>query len=105
MRDFSKAKRIVVKIGTNILTKDERIDARYVRRIVGQISSLVADGRQVVVISSGAIGMGANQLKLVNGLKNTKMRQACAAIGQPLLMHEYKKSLSATTQILRGKIG
>jgi len=56
MRDFSKAKRIVVKIGTNVLTKDERIDAGYVRRIAGEISSLVAAGRQVVVVSSGAGG-------------------------------------------------
>jgi len=112
MRDFSKAKRIVVKIGTNILTKNSRIDTAYVRRIARQINSLLKTGRQVVIISSGAIGMGAGQLyipgpvsksttgridtrRLVsNGVKNTKMRQACAAIGQPLLMAEYRKSFA-----------
>ena len=62
MRDFSKAKRIVVKIGTNTLTKDSGIDAAYVRRMAGQISSLLATDRQVVIVSSGAIGMGAGQL-------------------------------------------
>lgn len=108
MRNFEKAKRIVVKLGTNILTKNSGVDAAYVRRIAGQISSLLATDRQVVIVSSGAIGMGAGQLsgyqdtkasgsgeqrsKGAKGVKNIKMRQACAAIGQPLLMAEWRKS-------------
>jgi glutamate 5-kinase len=129
MRNFSKAKRIVVKIGTNTLTKNGGIDAAYVRQIAGQISSVLKTGRQVVIITSGAIGMGVGQLSghqgirlsgirerqsglagrihpvrksaadransrclISNGVKNIKMRQACAAIGQPLLMAEYRKS-------------
>ncbi len=110
MRDFSKAKRIVVKIGTNILTKKGGIDAAYVRRIARQVNSLLKTGRQVVIISSGAIGMGRGQLSgyrgirpsgtregqsgLVGRVKDIKMRQACAAIGQPLLMAEYRKSFA-----------
>jgi glutamate 5-kinase len=114
-RDFSEAKRIVVKIGTNILTKDDSVDAAYVRRIASQISSLLATGRQIVIITSGAIGMGAGQLQLAekvypvrksaadrtvtkrlisNEVKDIKMRQAYAAIGQPLLMAEYRKSFA-----------
>ncbi len=114
MRDFSKAKRIVVKIGTNTLTKDGGVDAGYVRRMAGQISSLLATNRQVVIVSSGAIGMGAGQLSgyqdtrasgsgyqenrvsgmgaVAGKIKDIKMRQACAAIGQPLLMAEWRKS-------------
>ncbi len=113
MRNFSKARRIVVKIGTNILTKDSGVDTAYVRRIAQQISSLLKTDRQVVIVSSGAIGMGCGQLELAgkvtpvrkstagrpnarrlisNGVKDTKMRQACAAIGQPLLMAEWRKS-------------
>ena len=92
MRDFTKAKRIVVKIGTNVLTKDEGIDAAYVQQVAGQTSSLVKAGRQVVIVTSGAIGMGAGQLELDGKVKGMKMRQACAAIGQPLLMQEYRKS-------------
>jgi len=122
MRDFSKAKRIVVKIGTNTLTKDGGVDAGYVRRIAGQISELLKTSRQVVIVSSGAIGMGAGQLSgyqdtresgyqdtresgsgyqgsrksgmgaVAGKIKNIKMRQACAAIGQPLLMAEWRKS-------------
>lgn len=91
MRNFENAKRIVVKIGTNILTKDAGVDEAYVRRVAGQVNSLLKDGRQVVIISSGAIGMGLGQLDAERA-RNIKMRQACAAIGQPLLMAEYRKS-------------
>jgi glutamate 5-kinase len=91
MRDFSKAKRIVVKIGTNILTKNSGVDTAYVRRIAAQINSLLKTGRQVVIISSGAIGMGLGQLDAEKA-QDIKMRQACAAIGQPLLMAEWRKS-------------
>ena len=91
-RDFNKVRRIVVKIGTNILTKNGGVDVAYVRRVARQISSLLATGRQVVVVSSGAIGMGADQLDVTGKVTNIKVRQACAAIGQPLLMQEYRKS-------------
>jgi glutamate 5-kinase len=96
MRNFENVKKIVIKIGTNTLTKKGtiEIDTAYVGRIVRQINSLLKTGRQVVIISSGAIGMGADQLDLTDKVKDTKMRQACAAIGQPLLMAEYKKSFA-----------
>jgi glutamate 5-kinase len=90
-RNFENAKRIVIKIGTNILTKNDSVDAAYVHRIASQVNALMATGRQVVIISSGAIGMGLGQLEAERA-KNIKMRQACAAIGQPLLMAEYRKS-------------
>jgi glutamate 5-kinase len=92
MRDFSKTKRVVIKIGTNTLTKDSGIDAAYFRQVASQVASLLQAGRQVVIITSGAIGMGAGQLALPDKPKDMKMRQACAAIGQPLLMQEYRKA-------------
>lgn len=94
MRNFSQVKRIVVKIGTNTLTKDGRVDSGYVRRIAKQIASLLAEGKQIVIVSSGAIGMGISQLGIKSPVSNMKMRQACAAIGQPLLMAEYRKAFS-----------
>lgn len=93
MRDFSKTKRVVIKIGTNTMTKDGGIDGGYVRRIASQVNSLLKTGRQVVIITSGAIGMGLGQLEK-DRAKDIKMRQACAAIGQPLLMAEYRKSFA-----------
>ena len=92
MRDFSKTKRVVVKIGTNTLAKDGGIDAGYIGGVAAQVKGLLDSGRQVVIITSGAIGMGAGQLGLTEKPKEMKMRQACAAIGQPLLMQEYRKA-------------
>jgi glutamate 5-kinase len=92
MRNFDKAKRIVIKIGTNILTRDGGVDTAYVQRIAGQISRLLNTNRQVVIVSSGAIGMGCGQLDDARKVHNIKMRQAYAAIGQPLLMAEWRKS-------------
>lgn len=92
MRDFSKIKRVVIKIGTNTLAKDKGVDAAYMRRIAAQVAALLETGKQVLIITSGAIGMGADRLDLAGKVKGTKQRQACAAIGQPLLMQEYRKA-------------
>ena len=94
MRNFEKTKRIVVKVGTSTLTKNGGIDTAYMRQLAGQINALLKSGKQVVIVTSGAIGMGAGQLKLTEKVKEMEMRQACAAIGQPLLMAEYKKSFA-----------
>lgn len=92
MRNFENAKRVVIKIGTHILTKNEGVDGGYVRRIAAQVDGLLKTGRQVVIVTSGAIGMGVGQLRLADRPRDMKMRQACAAIGQPLLMAEYRKA-------------
>ena len=92
MRDFSKAKRIVIKVGTNTLTKSGGIDGAYVRDMARQVVHLVKAGKHVVIVTSGAIGMGAMQLSLTGPVRDTELRQACAAVGQPLLMAEYRKA-------------
>ena len=58
----------------------------------GHIKYCGETAREVIIVTSGAIGMGASQLELASKTKDIKMRQACAAIGQPLLMHEYRKA-------------
>ncbi|MFI4913352.1 MAG: glutamate 5-kinase [Sedimentisphaeraceae bacterium JB056] len=92
MRNFSNIKRVVVKIGTNTLSKDGHIDIEYIANIASQIKQLHDKGLEVLLVSSGAIGMGAGELGLKDKVQGIKMRQACAAIGQPLLMHEYHKA-------------
>lgn len=94
MRDFSKTKRIVIKIGTNTLSKNGGIDAAYVGRIAKQVAALKQTAKEVLIISSGAIGMGAGRIGLSGVVKGLKKRQGCAAIGQPLLMDQYRKSFS-----------
>lgn len=92
MRNFTNSKHIAIKIGTNTLAKDNAIDTAYLRSVAEQIDALIKSGRRVVLISSGAIVMGAMQLKIVTPIKDIKLRQACASVGQPLLMTEYRKA-------------
>lgn len=92
MRNFDNSKRIAIKIGTATLTKDGGVDSNYVRQFAKQVSQLVKDGRQVLLVSSGAIGMGAGQLDIEGAVKGVELRQACAAVGQPLLMQEYRQA-------------
>ncbi len=94
MRNFENVKKVVVKIGTNVLTRKGtvEIDEAYIRRIARQVVGLLNSGKQVLLVSSGAIGMGAGQMELGGKVTNTEMCQACAAIGQPLLMQEYRKA-------------
>jgi glutamate 5-kinase len=94
MRNFENAKRIVIKVGTNTLTKDNHIDTDYINTLAGQIAALTKQAKQVLLVTSGAIGMGARRLQLGGPVKEMKTRQACAAIGQPLLMHEYHRAFA-----------
>ena len=91
---LAHANRIVVKIGTATITKQGKggIDTAYIYHVAEQFAQLVNEGRQVILVTSGAIGMGARQLGLTKRVTEVRMRQACAAIGQPLLMDEYRRA-------------
>jgi len=92
VRDFSATTRIVVKIGTNLITTENSLDIEYMDTISRRIAELERQDRQVLLVSSGAIGMGATELGISTRVTDVRMRQACAAIGQPLLMHQYRES-------------
>ena len=62
MRDFSSVKRIVIKAGTNLLSSSTGIDKDRIRSIVDQIATLRELGYQVILVSSGAVGLGAKAL-------------------------------------------
>jgi glutamate 5-kinase len=83
---------VVIKIGTNTLAQNGGIDTAYFAGVARQVKALLKGGRQIVIVTSGAIGMGAGQLHLAEKPREMKMRQACAAIGQPLLMQEYRQA-------------
>ncbi|MFZ9034471.1 MAG: glutamate 5-kinase, partial [Anaerohalosphaeraceae bacterium] len=95
MRNFEQVKRIVIKIGTSTLSTDDGINRDYIQSLAQQVAWLVKSGRQVLIVSSGAIGMGAKQLKIAGPVTDMELRQACAATGQPLLMHAYHEAFSA----------
>ena len=89
---LSAARRIVIKLGTSTVTDAQgRVCAERVDPIVGSIAALMREGRQAVLVSSGAVGLGRNLLGLhPSRLKDMAVKQACAAAGQSLLMESYK---------------
>lgn len=89
---IQNAKRVVVKIGTSTLTYPTgRLHIRRIERIVRVLSDLKNSGKEIILVTSGAIGVGAARLKLPERPKETRMKQAAAAIGQVELMYLYDK--------------
>ncbi len=88
-------KRIVIKLGTSTLThKTGRLNIRRIERIVKNIADLHNAGHEIVLVSSGAIGLGMAKLGLNVKPKETPLKQACAAVGQCELMYFYDKLFS-----------
>jgi glutamate 5-kinase len=87
------ARRAVIKLGTGIVTgNDGQFNIEALEPLAKTIARLKKDGRQIVLVSSGAVGLGRGRLRLHRDRLNALvMRQACAAVGQSLLMHEYEK--------------
>lgn len=87
---IQKSKRVVIKIGTRVLTQDSgKLDEKKVSNLVDQISELKNQGMDVVVVTSGAIGAGIGELELGKRPANVPELQAVAAVGQIRLMHLY----------------
>lgn len=92
MFDIKEKKRIVVKLGTSTLThKTGRLNIRRVEKLVKILADLQNSGREIVLVSSGAIGLGMSKMNLPQRPKETAMKQACAAVGQCELMYMYDK--------------
>ena len=92
MRNFSKVRKVVIKIGTNTLTKDGSLNLEYIDNISGQIATLKRRGFQPLLVSSGAIGFGAREMGRTTRVTKTRYKQAYAAIGQPLLIDAYRQA-------------
>ncbi len=94
-KEFINAKRIVIKVGTNVLRSDDgHISLPRVFSFIENMAALVKQGKEVILITSGAVGMGKKRL----GLESTEgmaMKQACAAIGQGKLMSVYENGFDA----------
>jgi len=90
---LQSARRIVIKLGTSTVTDAEGgVCAERVEPIARGISQLMEAGRQVMLVSSGAVGLGRSLLRLhPSRLKDMAVKQACAAAGQSLLMESYKR--------------
>ncbi len=87
--------RIVVKVGTSTLTHENGgINIKTIDKLCQVLSSVRNSGYEVILVSSGAIAVGVNKMRLAERPKELKLKQAAAAVGQCELMHLYDKMFS-----------
>jgi glutamate 5-kinase len=96
-REFLKdAKRIVVKLGTGVLTDSQKQpDLQQMKQLVAQMAALQKAGKQIVVVTSGAVGAGMGVLGHKKRPTELAELQACAAVGQSRLMATYENLFGA----------
>ena len=96
VRERSEMKRVVVKIGSNILASwNEGLDMERIQAIADDVSIVQDKGYQVAIVSSGAVAAGMRKLNLKQKPKELVLKQAAAAVGQSSLMWAYEKCFSA----------
>jgi glutamate 5-kinase len=92
---FQSLHRLVVKVGTKILVGDDNAPSwDQLNHLVSQLSLLHDEGYAVVLVTSGAVGVGMSTLGFTSRPKELPVKQACAAIGQIRLMHMYSESFA-----------
>lgn len=90
--NLSEAKRIVLKVGTSTLTHSTgKLNFFRIEKLVRQLSDLANQGKEVILVTSGAVGAGMDRLGLKEKPKTIPEKQAAAAVGQGILMHTYEK--------------
>ena len=98
--ELSKARRLVVKVGSRVLASDHELIPRLAR----EIAAVMAAKRSVVLVSSGAIALGTQRLGYGSRPKETARLQAAAAAGQSVLMRRYDEAFGlvsvTTAQVL-----
>ena len=87
---LGSARRIVVKVGTHILSRDDNLlDVTFIGQLMAQVAEVRAKGVEVAIVSSGAVGAGMGTLGLKARPAKLEDLQAMAAVGQSVLMHHY----------------
>jgi glutamate 5-kinase len=90
---FDKARRVVVKVGSAILTGENGLNKQVIDNLAQEISFLHNSGREVILVTSGAVAAGRKKIHISDDLELTiKQKQALAAIGQSSLMHDYDEA-------------
>ena len=93
---LKKIRRIVVKIGSGVLTlEDQGLDRAFLKQFAAQIARLKGDGRELIIVSSGAVAAGRKELGIEGKPRTIPQKQAAAAIGQSRLMRAYEEAFSS----------
>lgn len=100
-KSLCDAKRVVVKVGTSTLTSpDGTLNQIRISQLVKELSDAMKQGKQMVLVTSGAVGAGMDRLGWKEKPKTIPDKQAAAAVGQGLLIHAYESLFSACGQIV-----
>ena len=90
--NIDQAKRIVIKIGSSTLTyANGKLNLGKIDKLARQMSDLINQGKELILVTSGAIAVGVARLGLPERPKTIPGKQAAAAVGQGILMHTYEK--------------
>ena len=99
--NLAKARRIVVKVGTSTLTHSTgKLNYLRIEKLVRELADLANQGKEIILVTSGAVGVGVDRLGLPEKPKTIPGKQAAAAVGQGILMHTYEKIFGEYGQIV-----
>ncbi|WP_205654873.1 glutamate 5-kinase [Priestia megaterium] len=100
-QELQNSKRIVVKVGTSTLTYDNGdINLARIEKLARVLSDLMNAGKEVVLVTSGAVQVGVKKLKLKEKPTSIREKQAAASVGQCELMHIYSKFFGEYSHIV-----
>lgn len=98
---LKKAKRIVIKVGTSTITyANGKRNFSQIDRLAREISDLQNQGKEMILVTSGAVAVGVDRMSLPGKPKTIPGKQAAAAVGQGVLMHTYEKFFADYGQIV-----
>lgn len=98
---LKKAKRIVIKVGTSTITyANGKRNFSQIDRLAREISDLQNQGKEMILVTSGAVAVGVDRMGLQGKPKTIPGKQAAAAVGQGVLMHTYEKFFADYGQIV-----
>lgn len=92
--DLAKYKRIVIKVGSAIISNNNDVDSDKINQIAQDVSYLYKHNKEVLIVSSGAVACGMKLLKIKKKPDTLAIKQALASLGQPYLMNIYSKAFS-----------
>lgn len=84
-------RRIIIKLGSAVLTREDGLDLVAIHRLSDQIADLCGAGKEVILVSSGAVAAGSKRIKLPQRPQSIPQKQAAAAVGQSLLMQAWEE--------------
>lgn len=91
----AKPSQVVIKLGTGVLTSGiGNLDLERIKSVCAQVAALRSAGTEVILVSSGAVGLGMGRLGLKRRPSDVTKKQACAAVGQSILMQTWQEGFA-----------